>query len=60
MVARRIVDKVVEDLLDVRRQSRLIVFNRQYVVTALVHDVAGDVLLAADGIDSNQSAGEIE
>ena len=53
MLARRLVDKVVEDLLDVRRQARLILFDRQDIVTALIHDLTGDGLLATHGIDGD-------
>src|SRR5262249_51330993 len=47
-------------LLDVIRQMLLVVLDRRHVVAALVKDLLGDGLLAAQGVDGHQGAVQIE
>jgi hypothetical protein len=51
---------VNEFRLDGVQQRRLIAFDRQQVVTALVRDLTGDVLLAPHGIDGNEQPVDIQ
>jgi hypothetical protein len=41
-------------LLDVRQQPSLVGFDDQHVIAAALHDLPGDLLLTADGVDGHQ------
>ena len=45
---------------DVLQQLRLVLLHRQHVVAAAGHDLGGDLLLAAHGVDGHQGPLQVE
>jgi hypothetical protein len=54
------IKRLAEAVLNVLQQMRLVVFDRQHVVTPVGVDLLGKLLLAADGIDAHQRPVQVQ